>query len=191
MTATCQRAVVIGASAGALESLTPILTALPQDFPCALLIVVHLPPDRDSVLAKILQSKCRLDVREAEDKEPLLPGRVYVAPPDYHMLVELNKHISLSSEEPVHFSRPAIDLTFSSAADAFGSALTGVILSGANDDGAAGLRDVERAGGRVLVQQPSLAVAREMPEAALRACHHAAALTLQEIAQRLCETPDE
>lgn len=189
MSIACESAIVIGASAGALESLSPIISALPKDYPCAVLLVVHLPPDRKSVLADILQSKCRLDVREAEDKEPLLPGRVYVAPPDYHMLVELDKRISLSSEEVVHFSRPAIDLTFSSAADAFGSRLTGVILSGANDDGATGLRDVELAGGRAIVQRPSLAVAREMPEAALKTCRQAAELRLEEIAQLLCEVP--
>lgn len=182
----CQGAIVIGASAGALQALSAILPKLPRDFVRAVLIVVHLPPDRESTLANLLAHRCQLPVREAEDKEPILAGVVYVAPPDYHLLVERDKYISLSSEEPVHYSRPSIDLLFSTAAEAFEAELIGVILTGANDDGAEGLRAIELAGGLALVQQPESATAADMPRAALKACTRARALSLEEIAELLC-----
>jgi two-component system chemotaxis response regulator CheB len=183
----CERAIVIGASAGALEALSAILPALPEDFPAAVLIVVHLPPDKDSVLVSLLDSKCRLPVREAEDKECLEPGVVYCAPPDYHLLVETDRRLSLSSEEPVHYSRPSIDVLFMTAADAFRENLIGVVLTGANSDGAEGLQAIERAGGTALAQRPDTAQAPQMPSAALALCSHANALTLGEIAKFLCE----
>jgi two-component system chemotaxis response regulator CheB len=186
MSETCQKAVAIGASAGAIEAITPLLRALPADFERCVLVVIHVPPNRNSLLAEVLQPKCRLHVHEAEDKEPLLPGHVYLAPPDYHMLVERDKRISLSSEEAVHFSRPAIDLTFCTAAEAFGDQVVGVILSGANEDGATGLQEIERVGGQVIVQRPDLALAPEMPTAALAACKRPSKLTLEEIANLLC-----
>lgn len=184
----CEGAVVIGASAGALAALTEILPRLPKHCRCAILVVVHLPPNKESTLVDLLRAQCRLEVHEAEDKEPLLAATVYVAPPDYHLLVELDKRVSLSSEEPVHFSRPSIDVLFSTAADAFNSELIGVILTGANQDGAEGLRAVSEAGGLALVQRPDLASSSEMPRAALAACPQARALTLQEIAAILCDS---
>ena len=109
-------AVVIGASAGAVEALSVILPALPAGYPVPVAVVVHLPPDRPSIMAELFAARCRVAVREAEDKEPLVPGTVYFAPPDYHLLVEAAGHLSLSSEEPVRFSRPSIDVLFESAA---------------------------------------------------------------------------
>jgi two-component system chemotaxis response regulator CheB len=180
-------AVVIGASAGALEALSVILPVLPADFGRAILVVVHLPPDRKSLLAELLGDTCRLRVREAEDKEPIVANTVYLAPPDYHLLVETDRYLSLSNEEPVHFSRPSIDILFTTAAAAFKSDLIGIILSGANQDGAEGLRAVELAGGLALVQRPDLASSPEMPQAALAACSNARALSLDGIAAVLCE----
>jgi two-component system chemotaxis response regulator CheB len=180
-------AVAIGASAGALEALSAILPAIPADYPRAILLVVHIPPHRESILAEILRGKCHLAVREAEDKEPILAGVIYVAPPDYHLLVETDKRISLSSEEPVHFSRPSIDVMFATAAEAYGDSLIGVLLTGANQDGAEGLRDVERAGGTVIVQSPETAMAPAMPLAGLALCDCARAMSLAEIATFLCE----
>lgn len=179
------RAVVIGASSGALEALSVILPELPENYAVPILIVVHLPPDKDSLLAELFAAKCRLKVHEAEDKEPLEPGTVYVAPPGYHLLVEQDKTLSLSSEEEVHFSRPSIDVLFESAADAYGSGLVGIILTGANDDGAAGLQAVAAEGGTAIVQQPSQAFFPEMPEAALAACPSAKVLSLAMIANYL------
>ena len=147
--------------------------------------VVHQPPDRESLLAGLLGERSQLPVREAEDKEPIEPGTVYLAPPDYHLLVEKDGHLSLSSEEPVHFSRPSIDVLFESAADAYGAGLVAAVLTGANSDGARGLRTVVDAGGTALVQRPDTAFASMMPAAALEACPSARTLTLQEIGEYL------
>lgn len=176
------QAVVIGASAGAVDALLQILPPLPHDYPLALLIVVHLPPDSESALAPLLASRCRITVKEAEDKEPIRPGTAYLAPPNYHLLVEPDLALSLSSEEPVLFSRPSIDVLFESAADAFGDSLAGVVLTGGNADGARGLRTVDAAGGLALVQAPDTAAYPEMPRAALEACPAARSLPLRDLA---------
>jgi two-component system chemotaxis response regulator CheB len=182
VSATPAEAVVIGASAGALEALSVLLPALPSSCRLPVFVVVHVPPRRRSALAELFQAKCRLEVREAEDKEPVVAGTIYFAPPDYHMLVEPDRSLSLSSDEPVHYSRPAIDVLFESAADAYGAGLLGIILTGANQDGAKGLKAVADAGGTAIVQDPAEAAAPAMPEAALAACPHAKVLSLAAIA---------
>jgi two-component system chemotaxis response regulator CheB len=178
-------AIVIGGSAGALEALSAILTPLPADYPIPIIIVVHVPADKDSALPELLKSKCKLDVREAEDKEPIKSGTVYIAPPNYHLQVEPNKYLSLSSEEPVMFSRPSIDILFETACDAYEDQLIAIILSGANDDGAKGFKLICAAGAIGVVQQPSTATARSMPEAALKACIGATVLKPEDIATYL------
>jgi two-component system chemotaxis response regulator CheB len=183
-------AVVIGSSAGALEALSVILPALPAHFRLPLIVVVHVPPDKPSVLAELFQAKCRIAVREAEDKEPIRGGTVYFAPPDYHLLVEAEKSLSLSSEEPVLYSRPSIDVLFESAADAYGSALIAIILTGANHDGAKGMKAVVESGGVVVIQSPEEAFAPAMPEAAMITCPNARVLSLSAIAAYLQEVSD-
>lgn len=180
-------AVAVGASAGALEALSVVLGGLPMGFPAPVLVVVHLPPDRKSLLADLLQNRCRLNVREAEDKEPAAPGTVHIAPPDYHLMVEPDHRLSLSSEEPVLFSRPSIDVLFETAAEAYGPGLVGVVLTGANSDGSRGLRAIIEAGGTGVVQRPETALASAMPSSALAACPEALALDLEEIAGVLCK----
>jgi two-component system, chemotaxis family, protein-glutamate methylesterase/glutaminase len=187
MTANPTEAVVIGASAGALEALSVILPALPAGFRLPLIVVVHVPPDKRSMLAELFQAKCQIPVREAEDKEPINPGTVYFAPSDYHLLVETEKSLSLSSDEPVLFSRPSIDVLFESAADAYGSALIAIILTGANQDGAKGMKAVVEAGGVALVQNPDGAFASAMPEAAIEMCPDARVMSLDAIATYLQE----
>lgn len=187
MSAGRPQAIVIGSSAGALEALSSILPALPARFTLPVIGVVHLPSDRRSILAELLQRKCRVQVREAEDKEPIEVGTVYLAPPDYHLLVETDKSLSLSSDEPVLFSRPSIDVLFESAADAYGCGLTGIVLTGANQDGAKGLRAVVAAGGAAIVQNPRGAFAAAMPEAAIEMCPSAQILSLDAIAHYLQE----
>jgi two-component system, chemotaxis family, protein-glutamate methylesterase/glutaminase len=187
MTASTPEAVVIGASAGALEALSVILPALPAGFGLPLIVVVHVPPDKRSMLAGLFQAKCRIPVREAEDKEPISRGTVYFAPSDYHLLIEAEKSLSLSSDEPVLFSRPSIDVLFESAADAYGSALIAIILTGANQDGARGLKAVAEAGGVALVQSPDGAFASAMPDAAIRMCPDARVMSLGKIAAYLQE----
>jgi two-component system chemotaxis response regulator CheB len=180
-------AIVVGASAGALESLSALLPALPGNYPLPILTVVHLPADKKSAMAECLRVKCKMEVREVEDKEPIHGGTVYIAPPDYHLLVESDNRLSLSTEEPALYSRPSIDVLFESAADTYGAALIGVILSGANSDGSRGLKAVMDAGGIGLVQRPESAHASTMPQAALDACPGAQAMSVQEIAAYLQE----
>ena len=184
---TDKSAIVIGASVGAIEALLEILPELPDDYPLSILVVVHVPPDRKSLLADLFAARCNLAVKEAEDKEPLSPGMIYFAPPNYHMLVETDFHISLSSDEPVRFSRPSIDVLFESAADAYGDRVTGVILTGANSDGAQGLRAICDCGGNALVQLPENAEGKAMPMAALEACREASPLSLSEITAALLD----
>ena len=178
---------MIGASAGALEVLSNLLPALPSDYRLPILIVVHLPPDNTSLFAELFRARCAIRVREAEDKEPIEPGVVYFAPPDYHLLVEEDKRLSLSDDEPVLFSRPSIDVLFESAADAYAGGLIGVVLTGANSDGANGLKAVVEAGGVAVVQSPGSAYAVAMPEAAIAACPAARVLPVNEIAAYLRE----
>lgn len=179
------RAVAIGASAGGVQALSAILPALPVDYPLPVLVVVHVPPDRDNALVPLFQSKCRVAVKEAEDKEPALPGVVYFAPSDYHLMVELDGSLALSSDEHVNHSRPSIDVLFETAADAFGPGVAGVVLTGANSDGANGLRAIVEAGGQGLVEDPAAAYAQAMPAAAVAACPAADVLPLPAIAPHL------
>jgi two-component system chemotaxis response regulator CheB len=162
-------AVAIGGSAGALDALTDLLAGLPASWQTAILLVVHVRPEPPSLLPEVLAARTRLDVREARDKEPIAPATIYVAPPDYHLLVERERTLSLSRDPAVHYTRPAIDVLFESAAIAFGPALAGVLLTGANDDGARGLATIRAAGGRVAVQDPATAASGTMPAAGLAA----------------------
>jgi two-component system chemotaxis response regulator CheB len=178
-------AVVIGASAGGVEALAVILPALPAGFRPPVFIVVHLPRERPSLLVEIFERRCALPVREADDKEPVEPGTVYFAPPDYHMLLEKNRQIALSTEEPVHYSRPSVDVLFESAADVYGERLLGIILTGANEDGSSGLHAVYKAGGVTVVQQPDSAKVPLMVVSALQRSPVDFVLPLPDIAELL------
>jgi two-component system chemotaxis response regulator CheB len=178
-------ALIIGASAGALEALSSILPALGSDFDMPIFVIVHVPPGKRSVLAEIFAQKCSLQTIEPEDKEPIKSGVIYFAPPDYHMLIEDKDAIALSSDDEVLFSRPSIDVSFESAAEVWGDGLIGAILTGANHDGARGLSSVAKAGGMTIVQDPKGAYAAAMPEAARKACPHALVLPLELIASHL------
>jgi two-component system chemotaxis response regulator CheB len=180
-------AIVIGASAGAVEALSVVLPALPAGYGHPIIVVVHVPPDKKTFLIDVFRRKCRMTVQEAEDKEKIRGGVIYFAPSDYHLLVEKDHFLSLSGDEPVRFSRPSIDVLFESAADAYGPHLVGVILTGANEDGTDGLSAVSRAGGTAVVQRPDEAFAPAMPSAALAACPDARVLSLEEIAVYLQE----
>lgn len=176
-----ERAVVIGASAGALEALSAILPALPASYGLPIMIVVHMPPDKKSILTELFRMKCNIEVREAENKEPVGAETVYFAPPNYHLLVEIDKTLSLSNDEPVLFSQPPIDVLLESAADAYGSGLSAVVLTGANQDGAKGLKAVAEEGGTAMVQSPDGAFASAMPKAAIAERPDARVLPLEEI----------
>lgn len=187
MTEGRAQAIVIGASAGALQALSVILPGLPASFDLPIIVVVHIPPDKRSVLAELLQAKCKILVLEADDKEPICGGTAYFAPPNYHLLVEANRSLSLSSDEAVLFSRPSIDVLFESAADAYGAGLIAIVLTGANQDGASGLRAVVNAGGTAIVQTPKDAFASAMPEAAITMCPTAHIMSLDAILSFLHE----
>lgn len=177
--------IVVGGSAGAIEALLSIMPRLPSHYPLPVVAVVHLPPREKSLLVEIFVARCRLAVKEAEDKEPIVGGTLYFAPPNYHVLVESDLTLSLSSDEPVHYSRPAIDVLFESAADAYGSGLRAVVLTGASRDGSSGLKAVCERGGRAYVQRPDTAEASLMPETALQACPAAQVLDLAQIGKEL------
>ncbi|CAM3800091.1 chemotaxis protein CheB [Bordetella sputigena] len=159
--------VAIGASAGGVDAIGTVLDALPADFPAAIAIVLHLPPDRNSLLPELFAARCVLPVKEVEDKEFIVPGVVYIAAPDYHMLVEPDRSFALSQDEAVNFSRPSIDLLLESAAIAYRERLLGIVLTGASPDGAAGLQRVRALGGQAWVQDPDNADSPAMPASAI------------------------
>ncbi len=177
--------IVIGGSAGAIDVLRELLTALPAKLSPALAIVVHLPAGGRSLLHEVLSRPSGPPMKPAEDKEPIAGGTIYFATPDYHLLVESGRTFALSLDERVHFSRPAIDVLFESAAEAYGARLMGVILSGANADGAAGLRAVAAAGGLAVVQSLESAEMIAMPAAALEAVPECTELNVSALANFL------
>lgn len=178
-------AVVIGASAGGIQALSQLLPALSPGTRAPIFIVIHLPRDKPSVLAGIFARKCALPVHEAEDKEPVLPGTVYIAPTNYHLLIDKGPQISLSADDPVHHSRPSVDVLFESAAEVYGERLLGMILSGANEDGARGLAAIKDAGGVTVVQSPETALAPLMGMSALALRPADWVLPLEQIAEAL------
>jgi two-component system chemotaxis response regulator CheB len=178
-------AVVVGASAGGVEALMAVLPALAPGLRPPVFVVLHLPRDKPSVLAEIFAAKCAVPVREAEDKEAVASGTIYFAPNNYHLLVDRGPQLSLSADDPVHHSRPSIDVLFESAAEIYGSRLLGIILSGSNEDGATGLAAIHDAGGVTLVQSPETARAPNMVLAALKLRPADRVAPLHEIAQIL------
>jgi two-component system chemotaxis response regulator CheB len=178
-------AIVIGTSAGGVEALSLLLPALPGSYQGAVFVVLHIPRERPSLLVEIFGPKCALHVREAEDKEPVAPGTIYFAPPDYHLLIDEGPELALSADEPVNFSRPSIDVLFESAADVYGPALLGIILTGASSDGARGLEMVHARGGVTIVQNPATAQSSVMVDAALRRAPGHQVMHLTDLAERL------
>ncbi len=179
--------VVVGASAGGVAALQLVLGALPASLPVPVLVVLHLPRDRSSRIADVLAPYCALTVREAEDKQPLQAGTVTFAPPDYHLLVEDTQAIALSMDDPVLFSRPAIDPLFESAAAVFGTRVLAILLTGASSDGSDGVAAVRTAGGQAWLQCPEEAEASMMPASALQHAGADAVLPLELMCRRLKE----
>jgi two-component system, chemotaxis family, protein-glutamate methylesterase/glutaminase len=176
--------VVVGTSWGGLGALRGLITGLPREFTLPLVIVQHRHKDSGQLLTSLLQDSTPLCVAEIEDKAPIAPGYIHLAPPDYHLLVE-DGFFSLSTDEPVRYSRPSIDVTFVSAADTYGERCVGVVLTGANADGARGLERIFDRGGLALVQAPETAESPAMPTAALRCVPEARSLSIAEIANTL------
>jgi two-component system chemotaxis response regulator CheB len=180
--------VVVGTSWGGLAALKTLVGALPASFRMAVTVVQHRHKDSDHVLRALLQERSPLIVCEVEDKMPLEEGHIYVAPPDYHTLIEPG-HFALSTEAPVRFSRPSIDVTFNSAADAYGHRVVGVVMTGANTDGASGLRRISDLGGLAIIQDPKTSESPTMPEAAQKAVPRARVMPLPRIGEYLASLP--
>jgi two-component system chemotaxis response regulator CheB len=159
--------VVIGGSAGSLDIMLRIAAAIPKDTTTSFIVVLHRKSGQQSILRELLSDKTGLPVKDVEDKEPILPGTVYVAPAGYHLLLENDHTFSLDVSEKVNYSRPSIDVTFESAASLYNNTLVGILLSGANADGAAGMKAIARHGGFTIVQLPSTAEVGYMPQQAL------------------------
>ena len=176
--------VVIGASWGGLNAMSKLFSAMPGDFAVPIVVVQHRSRHADNLLASLLQDVTPLRVVDVEDKEPLDPRSVYIAPANYHLLVETG-YLSLTTDPLVRFSRPSIDVTFMSAGDAYRAGTVGVVLTGANDDGARGLRHIVDRGGKGIVQDPTTAESVAMPAAALKMVPEAEALPLSDIPPRL------
>jgi two-component system chemotaxis response regulator CheB len=175
-------ALVVGASSGAVEALSQLLPVVPQASRIPVVVVVHLPGNRPSLLPAVFTQRCAARVSEPEDKQPVSAGTVWFAPSNYHLLIERDRTFSLSVDAPVNFSRPSIDVLFESAAECFGDKLCAVVLTGANDDGALGASAVRRAGGLVIVQDPNTADAQQMPQSALSKANPQIVASLPEIA---------
>ena len=180
--------VVIGTSWGGLAALRTIIGGLAPEFEIPIAVVQHRHRESDSMLARFLQEHTQLQVCEVEDKQPLDSGRVFVAPANYHLLVEQG-HFALSTEAPVRYSRPSIDVAMTSAADAYNNRVVGIILTGANGDGAEGLRRIADSGGLAVVQDPKSAEMNAMPVAALHAVPTARVFALDRIAPFLGALP--
>jgi two-component system chemotaxis response regulator CheB len=180
--------IVVGTSWGGLSALRELIAGLPKEFGLPLVVVQHRHRQSDHLLTMLLQDGTSMCVTEVEDKTPISAGNIYVAPADYHLLVEAG-YFELSTDEPVRYSRPSIDVTFVSAADTYGDRAVGVVLTGANADGSRGLKRITDRGGMAFVQLPATAESPAMPDAAIRCVPTARILTLQEISAALAELP--
>jgi two-component system chemotaxis response regulator CheB len=176
--------IVIGTSLGGFKALEIVLGGLPSDFQTPIAVVQHRHKASNEILGSFLERATKLKIADAEDKQPIKGNRVYLAPANYHLLVEGNT-FALSVDDPIQYSRPSIDVLFESAADACGDEVVGVVLTGANEDGARGAKRIKEAGGIVLVQDPKTAEAPEMPSAAIRCTKVDRILPLVEISQYL------
>jgi len=180
--------VIVGTSWGGLDALRTIVSALPPEYELPTVVVQHRHRDTEALLARLLQDETKLNVCEIEDKQPIEGGHVFVAPADYHTMIDKG-HFALSVDEPVRYSRPSIDVTMMSAADAYRHRTVGVVLTGANADGARGLRSIADAGGLAVVQQPATAEVPTMPSAAVKSVPTARVFALDRIAAFLGNLP--
>jgi len=176
-------ALVMGASAGAVDALNQLLPVVAADARIPVVVVVHLPANRPSLLPELFAPRCSARVLEPEDKQPMTAGSIWFAPSNYHLLFEANRSFAFSTDLPVNFSRPSLDVSFESAADVFGERLCCVVLTGANDDGARGASVVREKGGLVIVQDPTSAEAKQMPTAAISRANPQIIAPLPEIAE--------
>lgn len=180
-------AVVMGVSAGGLSALGALLPKLPLDFKPSVVVVQHRQATADDYLVTYLKQHCEMRVESVEDKKPMQDSTIYIAPANYHLLIEAHRTFALTVDEPVNYARPSVDVLFDSAAQTFGDRLIGVVMTGANHDGSLGLRQIQQNGGLTIVQDPLDAEADAMPRAALQKCTADYILPLNEIAPCLIQ----
>ena len=174
-------AIVIGVSSGGMNAMKVMFSLLPKDFNTPVIIVQHIGAHSDSLWIKLLNDKSNLPIKEADEKEKIENGKVYFAPPNYHLLIEKDRTLSLTVDERVNYSRPSIDVLFESAAEAYADKLIGVILTGSNNDGTNGIKRVKECGGLAIVQNPETAESAYMPKSAIAAIKPDYILSLEEI----------
>ncbi|MFZ6012365.1 MAG: chemotaxis protein CheB [Bacteroidota bacterium] len=180
-------AIVIGVSAGGLSALTFLFEQLPANYPIPMIVIQHRSSDQNGLLEEVLRYKCKIRIKQADEKEPIKTGVIYVAPPGYHLLVERDNTFSLSSDEPVFFSKPSIDVLFETAAEVFKEKIVGLILTGANRDGTNGIKAIYEKGGLTIAQHPEEAQFPYMPRAAIESGGVKHIWTLKEIRKFLLE----
>ena len=178
-------AIVIGVSSGGLKAMKVMFSILPKDFNTPIIIVQHISSRSDNQWIKLLNDKCNLYLEEADEKEKIRNGKVYIAPPNYHLLIEKDKTFSLTIDERVNFARPSIDVLFESAAEAYKNKLIGVVLTGSNNDGTNGIKRIKELGGLTIVQDPETAESSYMPASAIAAVKPDYILSLEEITDLL------
>jgi two-component system chemotaxis response regulator CheB len=178
-------AIVIGASAGGIEALDFLLPHIKSTCKHSLFVVQHIGAGSEFSFVKLLNAKCKIKIKEACDTEEIKPGMLYFAPPDYHLLIEKNYSLTLSADEKVNFSRPSIDVLFETAAEAYTNALTGILLTGSNNDGSKGLKRIKELGGKTIIQEPHDAAFSEMPASALTLFTPDKIVTLKQLAHLL------
>jgi len=174
-------AIVIGVSSGGMNAMKVMFSILPKDFNIPIIIVQHLSPRSENQWIKLLNNKSNLFIKEADEKEIIEPGNIYIAPANYHLLIETNKTFSLTIDERVNFARPSIDVLFESAAEAYKNKLIGVILTGSSNDGTKGIKRIQECGGLTIVQNPETSESAYMPTSAIAAIHPDYILSLEEI----------
>jgi len=178
-------AVVIGSSAGGLNALKTLFRGLDRNFKLPVIMVQHISPDSENYMVHILNDLKKIPVKEADEKERPVPGTAYMAPPNYHLLIEPDRTFTLTVDERVNYARPSIDVLFETAAEAYKDTLIGIILTGANNDGSRGLKKIRDFGGLTIVQDPETAEVDSMPRAAIQAAHPHHTIALEEIAALL------
>jgi len=182
-------AIVIGSSAGGLYVLISLLKELSVDYPLPIILIQHRSNENTEMFEEVLQHSCKMKIKQADEKENVIPGIIYVAPPGYHLLIEQDRSFSLSSDGPVKFSMPSIDVTFESAAEVYKRALVGIILTGASDDGATGIKTIKQNKGLTIAQDPNEAQFPFMPRAAIETGGVDMIWPIKNIQQFLLELP--
>jgi two-component system chemotaxis response regulator CheB len=178
-------AIVIGVSSGGMNAMKVMFSLLPKDFNTPIIIVQHISAHSDNLWIKLLNDQNNLSIKEADEKENIEYGKVYIAPPNYHLMIEKDKTFSLTIDERVNFARPSIDVLFESAAEAYKDKLIGVVLTGSNNDGTNGIKRIQECGGLTIIQDPETAESSYMPASAIAVIKPDYILSLEDIIQLL------